>query len=100
MKIIKNGHKETSKATFVCKNCSCEFECNENEYWENTQTASLTYPVQYECFANCPECHRMCKTYKTQNPYKISVTGTSTTCTSTSSGKDGNWSYCMENDGK
>ena len=76
---------ETKKVRFVCKNCHCEFECNENEYWENTQTCSLTYQIQYECFANCPQCHRMCKTYKTSNNYKISVTGTdSNTYVSTS----------------
>lgn len=81
MRILKNGTRENKekKIRFVCKNCHCEFECNEDEYWENTATACLTVPAQYECFANCPQCHRMCKTYKTRlTDYQISVTGSDT----------------------
>ena len=64
MQIIKKGKKESKNVTFHCGNCHCEFECEDDEYWENKLTATLAYPMQHECFANCPECHKVCKTYK------------------------------------
>lgn len=74
MRIIKNGIKDEIKVNFVCKNCHCEFECNEEEFWMEQQASTLTYPLQHACFSNCPQCHRICKTYKTKNDINISVT--------------------------
>ena len=75
MRIIKSGSREDKKARFVCKNCHCEFECGKDEFWMNESTTSLTYPISYECFANCPQCHYICKTYKTKQ--NTVITGTS-----------------------
>ena len=77
MRIIKDGKKKDSNVRFVCKSCHCEFECRPEEYWENENTVSLTYPISNECFANCPQCHKICKTYKTKRTDNISVTGVS-----------------------
>lgn len=76
MKIIKKGNQNKNIMIFTCKACGCEFECNEDEYWEETGM-SLSYPPQVRVVASCPSCHKICqssKQYKVKD-YNITLTG-------------------------
>ena len=59
MKIIKSS-KETTKQTmrFKCEKCGCEFECENDEYWDS-QVSSLTWFTEKKYMTCCPECHKV-----------------------------------------
>lgn len=63
MRIIKEG-KESNEIKFVCGNCGCEFTCEEDEYWTDTNTCRTSYPPSYSVYSSCPKCHKVCHTFK------------------------------------
>ena len=77
MHIIKQGNLDAKKPTFTCKNCGCEFECSESEYWTDSNIIMCTYPAQYKIISSCPCCHKICTSTRHIEPINISVTGTS-----------------------
>ena len=78
MKILKENKKLNKTERFTCNKCGCEFECDEDEYWVDTGITLTTYPAQYNAYANCPKCYKICHTYthKNTNTYEYIVAGT------------------------
>jgi len=77
MRIIKEGKiKYENAVKFKCEKCGCEFESLEDEYWIDTSICLTSYPCQYHVYSNCPTCHKICKTYKTEpvEQYKVTLT--------------------------
>ena len=67
MRILKNGTPKNTKmdtVKFTCTECGCEFECDKGEYYNNFDTVFVTYPEQTRCAASCPECYKICLSWK------------------------------------
>ena len=93
MKITKHGKKYNGKTEtvekFECKNCNCEFEVKDGEYYvdkevesfscasTNVITCSTTVTDRLAC--SCPECHKIVtKDRKREKSYpSITLNGTS-----------------------
>ena len=60
MKIIRSSKEKNIAETkkFTCEKCGCEFECNEDEYWDKSANTLCwgTYKTYMTC---CPECHKV-----------------------------------------
>ena len=60
MRIIKEGNQD-NVAKFDCAKCGCKFECEQDEFWTETTFVLTSYPAQYYVYANCPVCHKVCR---------------------------------------
>ena len=79
MRIIKEGTiKYKNAAKFKCEKCGCEFESLEDEYWIDNSLCLTTYPSQYYIYSNCPTCHKICRSTKTNKIEQLDVKLTNT----------------------
>ena len=74
MKIIKHSEDTNDTLKFECTHCHCEFECETGEYYEETTISSVSYPPSHKFIASCPECHKICYTWKRDRIASCSVT--------------------------
>jgi len=79
MRIIKKGKEKDEAIIFTCRNCGCEFECLDDEYWQGSSLCNITYPPSYTIYSNCPECHKICKAFKRDKIKSMNITLTSAT---------------------
>ena len=83
MRIIKEGTIEHGNIKkFKCENCGCEFECLKDEYWVDNSICLTSYPAQHYIYSNCPTCHKICKSTKSDSSYKeykVTLDGSSNT---------------------
>ena len=77
MRIIRKANNKKEEFEFTCKNCGCEFACEKDEYWTDSGITSVSYPPSFTIYSSCPNCHKICTSYKkiAIDSHKITLTG-------------------------
>ena len=78
MKVIREGKNTlpVDVIEFECAKCGCVFQCEKDEYFEETTITLTTYPERHYVYASCPYCHKIVRSSKKSqaiNNYTINL---------------------------